>query len=267
MNRILGTPHGMMEVASARGKLEDVFVEYASVPPLAEEPMDMHQIMRTGNMPAGVSHRKEVATSLSNLDIDPWLPFAAEYYRTSANLRDYVVVPYTIFLTDFPNANLAAFPFEEMSAWEPTQAAISYQTWRRKPAFQEHVNQDPTIASGLIFDSSMRRVPSLLGEPHRVVLLVGWDRHRYPQLVEKVISKRSGASMGAWIRNYSCSVCSASLRNGCEHIHPQQGPRMVQENGKLVYRIAHGVQGFEVSFVANPAWRSAWGIPIDGHLK
>jgi hypothetical protein len=242
------------------------YIEYASAPPFAETPIEMHEVLKTGNIPAGVTQKRSVSTAL--LEIDSWLPFAAEHYRTSASLKDYVVVPYTIFLTEFPNANGAAFSFDQMSAWEPNQACLSYQTWRRKPAFQEHANQDPTIASGLIFDSSMRAVPDIQGTPHRVVLLTGWDRYRYPKLVESVLNKRSGASMGAWVRDYNCGCCGASLKKGgCRHLDPQRGARMLEENGKLVYRLAQGVQGFEVSAVKNPAWRSAWGLPIDSHLR
>jgi hypothetical protein len=253
-------PHGVQELASG-----SYYTEYASIDgpncATAEPPIDMHQVLKTGNLPTDLTHKRSVEKSI--LDIEPWLPFAAEHYRTSTNLADYIVVPYTIFLTDFPNANLAAFPFEEMSAWEPTQACLSYQTWRRKPAFQEHANQDPTIASGIIFDSSMRAVPSILGTPHRVVLLTGWDRYRYPTLAKSVLARRSGASMGAWVRDYTCGCCGASLRKGgCDHIDPRSGPRMMEEKGKLVYRTARGVQGFEISHVANPAWRSAWGEPI-----
>lgn len=251
-------PHAEMAAASG----EPVWAEYASANETsAEPPIDMHNVIKTGDMPAGVTNVKSVAKTL--LEVDSWLPFAAEAYGISPSLRDMIVVPTTIFLTDLPNANLAAFPFEEMSAWNPQAGDISYHTWARKPTHIEHKNDNPSIAAGVILDSSMRSVPNYVGGLHRVVLLNAWDRNRYADLAKRLLDGRCGFSMGAWVSDYECGACGASLRKGgCEHIHPKLGPRMSEVGGKLVYRIARGVQGFECSAVATPAWRSAWGKAI-----
>ena len=239
------------------------YVEYAAAEQTSAEPaIDMHDVIKTGNIPDGVVNPKSVAKSL--LDVDTWLPFAAETYGISANLRDMIVVPTTIFLTDIPNANLAAFPFEEMSAWSTQAGCVTYKSWKGKPTFREHANDNPSIAAGVIFDASMRAVPNYLGGLHRVVLLNGWDRNRYPDLAKTIEAGRSGFSMGCWVNDYTCGVCSASLKDGgCDHIHPKLGVRMKSVGNKLVYRIARGAVGFECSSVKNPAFRSAWGVPID----
>ena len=250
-------PHGHQELASG-----PVYTEYASSDQASTEtPISMFDVMRTGNMPEGVTQKRAVARKL--LDVDDWLPFAAEAYNISPALKDMIVIPTTIFLTDIPNSNLAAFPFEEMSAWNSNAGDISYRTWARKACFREHANSDPSKAAGVILDSSMRSVPNFVGNLSRVVLLAAWDRSRYPDLAKILLAGRSGFSMGCFVNDYSCSVCNASLRaGGCRHVHPKLGPRMLEENGKLVYRIARGCTGFEVSSVRAPAWRSAWGMPI-----
>lgn len=127
----------------------------------------------------------------------------------------------------------------------------------------EHANSDPTKAKGVIFDSSMRRVPNLVGGLHRVVLLSGWDRNRDAALAGRIGAGRTGFSMGSWVTDYSCSVCNASLRKGgCSHIHPKQGILQSEASGKLVYRIARGCTGFELSSVSNAAFRSAYAKSI-----
>jgi hypothetical protein len=240
----------------------DGFVEYANATEtVSETPIDMHAVIKSGNMPEGVSDKQGVAQAM--LSVDRWLPFAAENYGTSANINDYIVVPSTIFLTDIPNANLAAFPFEEMSAWNHNAGRVTYRTWKGKPTHEEHANQDPTVARGVIFDSSMKSVPNYVGGLHRVVLLAGWDRNRFPELAARVQAGRHGFSMGAWVSDYNCSVCNASMRaGGCGHIHPKHGVMVANVGNKLTYRIARGVTGFELSAVRTPAWRSAYGQPI-----
>ena len=250
-------PHGQQELASG-----PIYTEYAAADQTSvEAPIDMHLVLKTGDMPNGVTQKKAVARKL--LEVDDWLPFAAEAYGISPALKDMIVIPTTIFLTDIPNSNLAAFPFEEMSAWNSNAGDISYRTWARKACHIEHANSDPSKAAGVILDSSMRSVPNFVGNLSRVVLLAAWDRNRYPDLAKTLLAGRSGFSMGCWVSDYTCGVCNASLRaGGCRHVHPKLGPRMLEDNGKLVYRIARGCQGFELSSVAHPAFKTAWGMPI-----
>jgi hypothetical protein len=248
----------LQSIETAHGKM---FVEYANAPS-SETPIDLQQVIKTGDMPATTTNKTAVAKAL--LEIDSWLPFAAESYNISANIKDFLIVPCTIFLTDIPNANLAAFPFEEMSKWNPQAGQISYKTWVGKPVFKEHKNDNPEIASGIIFDSSLRSVSNYIGNLHRVVLLTGWDRNRYPEEAKIILKGRSAWSMGAYVSNYHCGCCGASFREGpCTHFHSTGQPKMLEESGKLVYRIARGVQGFECSAVLSPAWRGAWGTRID----
>ena len=238
------------------------YVEYAAAGDTkVGSPIDMHQVIRTGNIPDTVKDKKSLASTL--LEVDSWLPFAAEAYQISPDIKDFVLSPTVIFISDLPNANLAAFPLNELTAWNTSAGDIAYRTWARKPCFVEHKNDDPSIAAGIILDSSLRSVPNYIGGMGRVVLLNSWDRNRYPEVANKFLTGRTGASMGCMVSDYSCGVCSASLRKGgCAHIHPKLGVKVPEVGNKLTYRIAHGITGFECSQVSVPAWRSAWGKAI-----
>ena len=238
------------------------FVEYSAADlSVAEPAIDFHRVAKTGNLPEGVSDKPSVARSM--LDVDKWLPYAADVYGTSRDLRDYIVVPTTIFLSELPNSNLAAFTFDELSSWNAQAGRIAYRTWKAKPTHEEHANSDPTQARGVIFDSSLKSVPNYVGGLYRTVLLAGWDRDRFPELAARVAAGRHGYSMGCWVSDYRCSVCDASMRQGeCAHLHPKRGVKMPMVGNKLVYRIAKGITGFELSAVRTPAFRSAWAEPI-----
>lgn len=238
------------------------FVAYSAAEFSTAEPaIDMHRVVRTGNLPEGVHDRSGVARAM--LDVDRWLPYAAEVYGTSQDLRDYIVVPTTIFLSEIPNSNMAAFTFDELTKWNAQAGRVAYRTWKGKPTHEEHANSDPTQARGVIFDASIKSVPNYIGGLYRTALLAGWDRNRFPDCAAKVQTGRNGYSMGCWVGTYTCSVCAHDMRNGeCAHVHPKHGVKMLTAGNKLVYRIAHGITGFELSRVATPAFRSAWGEAI-----
>jgi len=240
---------------------DGAFAAYASSSEHWRQPaIDMHAARKTGNLPAGVDGD---AIRGAVMDVNDWLPFAAEAYNTSPKLDDYVVVPVTIFMTDLPNTNACGFPFEEMSRWNARAGRISYKTWRGKPTHVEHANKRPDQAYGVIFDSVMRPVETVVGNLHRVVLLSGWDRTRDPKRAEQLMSTAAAFSMGAWVEEYECSACGAHLRRGgCRHMHPKHGLLKQFDGDRLVYRVARGVTGFELSHVGVPAWRGAVATSI-----
>lgn len=245
--------HDQMHTSS-----EERFASYAFS--IAEAPaVDMHEAVARGDLPA-MSDPGVKGLRLST----KWMPFAAEAYNVSPNLSDYVVVPVTIFLTDLPNTNLCAFPFDEMSKWNPKRGCISYETWRGMPTFVEHANKDHTKAKGMILDAMMRPAPEFVGNLYRVVLLSGWDRSRYPEVAGKMLTQQSAAfSMGAWVDDYECSACGGSMRaGGCQHMNRERGVIKRTEGNRLVYRMSRGVAGFELSNVATPAWRGAVAQPF-----
>lgn len=245
-----------MSIEQTQQSSDSAYAVYASSPEAWRQPaIDMHAARKSGVLPAGVDGD---AVRGAVTDVHEWLPFAAEAYNTSPKLDDYVVVPVTIFMTDLPNTNACAFPFEEMSRWNGRAGRISYATWKGKPTHVEHANKRPDKAHGVIFGSVMRPVAGLVGNLHRVVLLSGWDRTRDESLATHLMSTASGFSMGAWVEEYECSACGSYLRKGgCRHMHPKHGILKQFDGDRLVYRVARGVTGFELSRVASPSWRGA----------
>lgn len=238
----------------------NAYQEYSRSQFSCDSCIDMHNVIKSGNLPAIANI--EASELKNSLDVRSWLPFAAESYNISAKLEDYVITPVTIFYSDLPNSNLAAFPYSELTAWNAQAGNIAYKTWKAKPTFVEHANHDHTKAKGIILDTALRKAEEYAGDLYRMILLAGWDRSRDPDLANKV-SGPAGFSMGAWVNDYTCSICAASLRNGgCKHITPRRGITQQVVGNNLTYRIAHGVTGFELSLVQVPAFRQAVAKPI-----
>lgn len=140
--------------------------------------------------------------SLINGNIDVgWLRAASETYAISEDPRDYVLVDIPIVTVDVPNRNLQAFPFEEVSYFDPLYGKMVYQTFNAKPCHQDHDNKDPLRAKGVIFDSSMEFVPAY--NVWKIRILSGWDRTKDRNLVDAIVrKKRTGYSMGALVENF-----------------------------------------------------------------
>lgn len=220
-----------------------------------------------------------VKTSLNTaLDAKEWLPFAAEKYEISSDMSDYVLVPVIIMPSDLPNRNMVAFPFSELSSWNPSSRSLTYASWRGAPTHIEHINRDYTKAKGVVFDTSMQPMHGRSGGLWKVLALCGFCRHKDAALANDILTgHRPNYSMGALVNTYSCSVCGAQseigagkvLPCGLEHVHYKSG-RFKTFNVKgekvLGHFNAHGIQGFEVSSVSVPAWPSAV-TDIDQHIR
>jgi intein/homing endonuclease len=140
--------------------------------------------------------------SLLRSDIDvSWLPAASETYSISADPRDYVLADIPIVTVDIPNRNLQAFPYEEVSYFDPLQGRMVYQTFEGRPTHIDHDNKDPLKAKGVMFDSALQYVPAY--NVWKIRILAGWDRTKDPMLVRQILSKkRTGYSMGALVENF-----------------------------------------------------------------
>ncbi len=73
-----------------------------------------------------------------------WLPFFAEEYNISPDIKDYVLVPVSIFLSGLPNKKGHAFTVEELTSADPMLGCLKFESWKRKPCFLNHVNKDHT---------------------------------------------------------------------------------------------------------------------------
>lgn len=218
--------------------------------PLTIEGYRLEQYQRSGK--TIVAGEGLNACACGALEID-WLPFAAEQYHCSPDIRDYVLVEVPTVVASFPNRNGDAFPYEELTAWRTLAGRPAYKTFIGKPVHQDHDNQDDTKAKGVIFDATLRKHR---GQPH-VVILKGFDRSKDQRLAELVQKKgRVGHSMGTLVEETECSIPSCRYRGDgiktCQHVRQGAGKGDVI-NGQLVYELLRRFTFIEDSSVEEPA--------------
>ena len=192
-----------------------------------------------------------------------WLPYAAEHYKTSRDIRDYILVPIPAIFSDLPNTNGDSLSLRQMLRFDPQLGMQMYKTFRGKGTFLEHENKDITKAKGIILDAFLRPVP-FNTKYYKIVLLLAYDRTKDPVLAERILSNQTNAySVGFYYSSYTCSICGTRVGRGINTrpcIHTQLGrPTYRQSNGKIVYRQCEDSVGFECSSVNTPAFVSAIG--------
>ena len=194
----------------------------------------------------------------SLMDAKSWLPYASESLNISPRIEDYIMVPVVIMPSDLPNRNGFGFPMEELTRWNTDSGRIAYQTFTGKPTHEEHDNKDPGRAKGVNFSTAFRPITGCKGKLYKLITLCGFDRTRDPHLVNEILSgRRNSYSMGAYCKDYRCSV-SGNLHSQGGSPYFQLGKwRAPVINGKLAFYEAVDPVGFEVSSVAVPAYSSA----------
>ena len=192
------------------------------------------------------------------LDFNTWLPFSAPHYHISSDPKDYVITPVIVMPSDLPNRNGVAFPLRELVRFHPHLGQQAYKTWKGKPTFREHANKDIEKAHGVIADSFLRPLHGWAGgKIWKVLLLLAFDRSKHPELANNILAGDENAySMGAWVATYSCSYCGQEVGKGCTHLREKQND-FYELDGKLVHKNCVGIEGFECSSVATPAYISA----------
>jgi hypothetical protein len=196
------------------------------------------------------------ACACNQLDIS-WLPLCAESYQISPDISDYVLVSTPIVLSTFPNRNLDAFPYGELTAWRPMIGRACYATFIGKPVHQDHQNEDPTKAKGVIFDATLA---PFRGKWH-VSILKGFDRSKDARLAKLVQEKnRVGHSMGTLVERTECSYPKCRfISDGvttCEHIRGGEGKGQVI-SGHLIYELLRDFNFVESSSVEDNASATA----------
>ena len=188
--------------------------------------------------------------------------FASDAYDISSDIKDYVVVPVPVIITSTPNKNGVAFPRKSLTAFSETHGCPGFQTWRGKPTYLEHDNHDPKKAKGIILDSVMNPLRNYPGF-FKVVQLLSFDRTKDPILYDRITnSKLNSYSMGSYVDMYGCSRCGAKYSTSgktaaCSHIDADKVNFYKDNDGNLVFKTLHGIEGFEVSAVEIPAFRAA----------
>ena len=195
-----------------------------------------------------------------NLDVDIWLPRAAEHYHISGDIRDYVIVPVPSIITSIPNTNGDSASLAELTRFHPEFGQMAYKTWQGKPTFVEHANKDITKAAGVILDTYLRPLPGHT-KYAKLVKLLAFDRTKDSFLANQILTgKVSTYSMGMWYSSYTCPICGLRVGKGhskpCSHTRPGR-PTYQLPDGRLGYRICENLQGFECSAVLDPAYVSA----------
>jgi hypothetical protein len=191
------------------------------------------------------------------------LPFFAEMYNISADLRDHIMVPVVIMPTELPNRNVVGFPYDQLVKANPDMGCLAYQTWVNKPTFVDHVNSDYTKAKGIILATAMRKIPGSGGDLYKIINLCTFDRSRDPVLGNQILTgERRSYSMGAWTSGFACAQCNALHPSvACAHIDmkkPKLSTYMDREGRQqLTYLRAQNPVGFETSSVTVPAYVSA----------
>lgn len=209
-------------------------------------------------------HKKVLASDASNidkaifnipLDVNRWLPQASKVYHISKDINDYVVVPACIMLSDLPNRNGVAFPLQELLKFNTDTGDLAYKAWKGKPTFLEHKNNVLSEAKGVIFDAFVEDAPEFEGDLIKVILLLGFDKTKDPQLANDIITgKRTCYSMGAYSDDFVCSICGKTLsQGGCEHASINN-PRFNIYDGKLGFYNVKDILPFETSSVETPAY-------------
>lgn len=228
--------------------------------------LDMHKV-------AGKTRSKNVRLAGSsigsdsdlNLDHNVWLPKAAEVYNISADIRDYVIAPVPVNITEIPNTNGDGFELSEWLRFNPEQGKLAYQTFKGKPTYIEHRdNLDHTKAAGVIFDNHLTRLHGFRGNHAKLYLLVGYDRTRNPEHCDKILRNEINTySKGTAYKAYQCSICGRLVtpknKNFCEHTDFKRTAYLDHRTGRLVYRRCIGLTGFECSSVVDPAFACAAG--------
>jgi len=197
--------------------------------------------------------RKRTTARIGGSTIDySWLKGASETYQISDNIKDFIITEVPIVTVDFPNRNLHAFPFDEVSYFDPRFGQFVYKTFTGKPTYADHNNKNFVEAKGVHFDSSLRYVPGW--DVWKIFVLLGYDRSKDSALARQIEKgQRRSYSMGAWV-SYFISSLTGQLSNGSQ---PLKYPKGTVHNGMLCYDNCCGTEFFETSSVVGPADVSA----------
>lgn len=186
-----------------------------------------------------------------------WLPSAANTYKISENISDYILNEIPIITVPLPNKNMQAFSKQEILYFDPMLGCPVYRSFRGAAAHFEHQNRDPTKAKGVIFDAVLIPIPKY--DVIKISILLGIDRTKDRELARDVETrKRTGWSMGAIVKAFVDSITGQVVtQDGGEYKRGQ----VVRVKGvdRLCYHFCTGSNFFETSSVANPADVTAHG--------
>lgn len=154
-----------------------------------------------------------------------------------------------------------------------TRGEYGFKTFKGRPAFVDHNNNNPKRARGVIVDQLLYVEPSnnkyasddywsSAPDNHKpetwVELLIEVDAKSFPKLARYIKEgKVNAVSMGCNVDYTTCSICGNKAHTTdqyCKHIK-RKGSKYITKDGieKVAYEDCHGVNFFEISFVFDPA--------------
>lgn len=161
------------------------------------------------------------------------------------------------------NDNYDEFPAEEI--------AKGYQTFKGKPVFVNHHNENHRRMRGVIIDAALHEDRNPDGSPdtwteglHEI------DAVRFPKLARAILKQEiQRTSMGVDVAHSFCSACgnkASTPTQYCRHIPGQKGAKLWRadastgrKRGTLIREICHGLGFFENSLlVEDPADPTAY---------
>jgi len=182
------------------------------------------------------------------LEIDySWLPFAADPYKISPDIRDYVFVSVPILSISVPNRNLQEFGPTEVLSWDVNQGKPVYKTFIGKPTYTNHKNNTiPHLAKGVHFDSVIEPVPKY--KNYKVNVLLGFCSKKDPGLADAIVKNRgvTGYSMGAMVESFLDTVSGKMIGLKDPEYNRTKG-QIDKATGRLRYLSCTGVTFFETS--------------------
>ncbi len=200
--------------------------------------------------------------NVDNLRIDTTvLKLASGRYNISPNAYDYVIAAIPIVTSNYPNRNMQAMTTAELLRFRNRFGRATYRTFIGKPTFQDHVNNDPYQSKGIVLDSVIKPVKRY--STAKIIILAAFDRTKDSMLSTSILNKeRKFHSMGAWVENFTCSICGADANTPtCLHFKPPYG-KGNHYQGRLSYQICNGIDFFESSSVVSPADVTAEGADV-----
>lgn len=216
-------------------------------------PLDLHSMLRNKSaiVEGGVLSLANANLGFEQsitIDMKQWLPHCARVLHISPDPKDYVLVPVVTILSDLPNRNGVGFPLAELVAWCPERGMQSYKTFTGQPVYLEHANTNLVDARGVILDCALRKLKGYgNGRIWKVVELLAVDRSKDIETATRILTRKINSySMGAWVTGYRCGYCNADAGK-CGHINLKRPVDLYVHQGKLVFRHALGINGFETS--------------------
>jgi hypothetical protein len=165
------------------------------------------------------------------------------------------------------NDNFDEFPAEEI--------AKAYATFKGKPVFVNHHNDDHRRMRGVIIDAALHQDRNPDGTPDTwAEVLMEVDAKTFPKLAKAILAGEvDRTSMGCDVQLSVCSACGNKATNPaeyCQHIPAMKGQRIFratasgQREGHLVREICYGLGFFENSLlVEEPADPTAYFLGVD----